>query len=506
MISKKSGHIFERSLVLKYVEEEGKCPITGAEMSREDLVEINTHGATKPRVSTTSSVPGLLATFQNEWDALMLETFHLKKNLNTVRKELSQSLYQYDAACRVIARLVKERDEARRALSQMGGSSATSSSSTNNNNSNDAMDVDEEKKSNNDAVEGGLPQNVLSDIENVSSKLSKGRKKRPKPSTLPKKDVMKTFVRISKSKIRSAKSNCLDLHTDENLIVLGDRSGSIRLFDKKTNKALGTMKGHKKAVTTVSFDRVTKDRDVFYSTSEDATVRMWTRSSAKKYDTVAELSDLHTDTVTDLSIHPTGRYVATCSKDGSWAFHEVVSKNDKEFEFQTHLHIKGNGDVITALQFHPDGALVAIGTESGRLDVYQLKSVPVAKPAVSLNLDGPVTSLSFSENGYFLACGQTSSVKLFDLRKPEASMTAHDEKLEDGETLSQVRFDISGTYLAVATSNGVTTRHAKSWKLLAKFDDERSGKSGVSGVVFASDSTFVVSCGVNGELAVSSST
>ena len=139
--------------------------------------------------------------------------------------------------------------------------------------------------------------------------------------------------------------------------------------------------------------------------------------------------------------------------------------------------------------------------------MYQLKTVDTkntAKPAVSIHMDGPVTSLSFSENGYFLACGDQNSVKLLDLRKPEASMIAHQEKLEDGETLSQVRFDVSGTYLAVATSSGVTTRHAKSWKHLATFDNERSGKSGVSGAVFASDSTFVVSCGLNGEVAVSS--
>ena len=72
--------------------------------------------AVKPRAINATSIPGLLTTFQNEWDALMLESFTVKKQLGDVRQELSQALYQHDAACRVIARLLKERDEARNAL------------------------------------------------------------------------------------------------------------------------------------------------------------------------------------------------------------------------------------------------------------------------------------------------------------------------------------------------------------------------------------------------------
>ena len=106
------------------MQENGKCPVSEEPLTTEDLLPVKTNKAVKPRPPTATSLPGLLNLMHNEWDALMLETYQLRKTLDSSRQELSHALYQQDAACRVIARLVKERDEARTELAAVLASGA----------------------------------------------------------------------------------------------------------------------------------------------------------------------------------------------------------------------------------------------------------------------------------------------------------------------------------------------------------------------------------------------
>ena len=82
---------------------------------------------------------------------------------------LSTYRYQHDAACRVIARLVKERDEARGALSNAAAYATAATAAAG---------------SAGDAARPGITEDVLAVITNKAKLLNKSRKKRRAPDSL----------------------------------------------------------------------------------------------------------------------------------------------------------------------------------------------------------------------------------------------------------------------------------------------------------------------------------
>ena len=119
VLSPVSGHIFERRLIEKFLEENHTDPINGEPLDPSDLIEVKTSPLLRPRPPTATSIPAILKLLQDEWDACMLQTFSLRQHLHTTRQELSHVLYQHDAACRVIARITRENNELRETLASI---------------------------------------------------------------------------------------------------------------------------------------------------------------------------------------------------------------------------------------------------------------------------------------------------------------------------------------------------------------------------------------------------
>lgn len=122
VVSTKSGHVFEKSQIEKHLDQTGQCPVTGQDLSKDDLIEIKHKPLMNTKIASTNTIPVILQRIQNEYDSTVLELFHLKKRLQSVKEETNHSLFQHEASIIVINRLIKERDEALKELADLQSS------------------------------------------------------------------------------------------------------------------------------------------------------------------------------------------------------------------------------------------------------------------------------------------------------------------------------------------------------------------------------------------------
>jgi len=448
VVSKKSGQIFERRAIEKAIETTGTDPTTKEPLALDDLVPIRVNKVAKPPRSTTNtSIPGLLQTFQNEWDALMLESYNLKQQLDSVRQELSHTLYQHDAACRVIARLIKERDEARRALAEFR---ATGQVSATNGEGGESME----------GVENGITEDIKQRIKDTADALSKSRKKRSIPSSLATAEQIKEFVMKSTSSGLHQSTDpgisCVDVHPNEPIVVTGGVDHGVVVYNLDTKKTTHTFaREHTKQVNEVQFvapanpeDGTRRNPTLVLSCSKDKTAKVWKVGQEASLHTVK----VHSANVTGISLQATGGFFATASEDRTWGFHDLNSGN-------TLAQIQGE-TAFQSLRFHPDGMILGTGSSEGVVQIWDIKS---QKNVASFEgHKGKVVDISFSENGYYLAtAAEDNTVRLWDLRKTKNFQTI---TLDAGYGLNAIDWDWSGTYLAVSGADirvyvGKTANH-----------------------------------------------
>mmetsp|Transcript_7362 Transcript_7362/g.10849 ORF Transcript_7362/g.10849 Transcript_7362/m.10849 type:complete len:505 (+) Transcript_7362:61-1575(+) len=454
VVSTKSGHIYEKRIILKTLAENGgECPFTKVAMDPStDLVTIKTpltnnqdssnnqmtdedddttnFGNINARNLATTSIPGMLQQFQNEWDTLMVEQFTLKQHLDQVRSELAHALYQHDAACRVIARLLKEKEQLQ------------------------ANAVSHPDQMKDDVM--GMTKSIIQNMSQAAAKLYESRKKRRISSEIKSAAQVKELKHTSNHLLHgSAFPTSIAIRESDAapLSLTGGSDGRLSLFNLKQQVVTATLTGHRKSINAVGFH---PDMDILLSASNDNSARIWTSNENGEYASYYTLK--HQAPVTGLTVQVTGDYFVTSSSDNSWSF----------FDMGTGAKIisTSSNESLDSVQFHPDGLILGTGTGAGNLLLWDVKS---QSQVASLEAHkGSCHGLSFSENGYLVAtCGADQTVRVYDLRalkKRDGSESV--VSMTKNDVVNDVSFDNSGMYLAMSAGNVVDIYQTKQWNQL----------------------------------------
>ncbi|KAJ8917868.1 hypothetical protein NQ315_010781, partial [Exocentrus adspersus] len=473
VVSPSSGAIFEKRIIEKYIQENGVDPISGKELSVEDLIEIKTPPIVKPKPPNATSIPATLKLLQDEWDAVMLYSFTQRQQLQTARQELSHALYQHDAACRVISRLNKEVTAAREALATLKPQAGITTVPQ------PAVAAEAGGVANQPTEQAGMSTEVIQKLQEKATVLTQERKKRGRtvPEELTTQEQLRSFRTLaSLIGLHSASIPgilALDVHSsDTSKVLTGGNDKNATVFNKDTEQVVAILKGHTKKVTKVIYH---PDEDLVLTASPDATIRVWNVPTSQ----TTLLLRCHDGPVTGLSLHPTGDYVLSTSEDQHWAFSDIRTG-------RLLTKVTDNSNVpLTTAQLHPDGLIFGTGTGDSQVKIWDLKEQ--SNVANFTGHSGAITTISFSENGYYLAtAADDACVKLWDLRKLRNFRTL---QLDEGYQIKDLCFDQSGTYLAVAGSD-VRIYLCKQWQKIKVFNDHTATATGVR---FGKHARFIAS-------------
>ncbi|OQS04183.1 pre-mRNA-processing factor 19 [Thraustotheca clavata] len=461
VVNIKTGHVYEKRLIEEHIKTHGNvCPLSETPLTLEDLLPLKLSTLATdmaPPSKATSSIPSLLSALQTEYDAHALEMFQVKKHLQQTRQELSHALYQYDAACRVIARLNRE-------IEQLKERNQTPQVA--------------------DAVQDPWDA-VSAHVAARAKELAHYRKKERRVEEITK-NVAAMNSTATHTLHQSDKPGVLALDIKEHRIITGGNDKDAKIFNTQSGQIEATLSGHSKKVTDVLFH---PNADVAFTASADKTVKLWSAGSSERNYTLGHTFSGHEGSITSMSLHPTGSYLGTSSEDGAWGFFDLGTATLLK-------KVAAKASEMLALQFHPDGAIFATAQSDSTIRVWDVASAnEVAK------FEGhtkAVTALSFSENGYHLASGSADGlVKFWDLRKLKSVID-----LQQDAPVHAVNFEFNGSYLGVASNKAVTIYKEsgkKNWDIVKTFADHQGN---VTDVKLARGLEFIASTSLDRSLKI----
>ena len=349
--------------------------------------------AVPPRAPSSSSLPSLLTALQSEFDAVLLELYDARTALDATRRELSSALYQNDAAVRVVARVARERDEARAQLEEYlrngaGPAPPADGEAKRPLEGGDDGPAQATKRAKVDGGDGegggGIPPAVLARMSATWKSLSKGRRAVAKAKRTPEETSANEALLVkcagSEKKVNLGKSSskagvlCLAATADGSHVVSSHHDGTAVVYGAAEGKILGTLTGCSGEVTSLGV--VGLDGTLIVAAGgSDGFVRVYALPDGGGEASLIGSAEPG-GTVSGCSVHPASTAdgpIVACAA-GSEAVLYQASGGDNLAE----LARVDAGKGLTSGALHPDGMIYVAGTDGGEVLVFDLKSLAVA--------------------------------------------------------------------------------------------------------------------------------
>jgi WD40 repeat protein/serine/threonine protein kinase len=149
---------------------------------------------------------------------------------------------------------------------------------------------------------------------------------------------------------------------DGRLLASGGRDGTVQLADAVTGQRLHSFRGST-FFTNVAFGPDSRILAAV-SAAPDTALRIWNLETKTECTLVG-----HTEHIFGLAIHPGGKWVATCSLDGTVRLWDATPPGSQRALFPFH----GAGDPMCAA-FSPEGRYLAIGLSNGMIAIMRIPS------------------------------------------------------------------------------------------------------------------------------------
>ncbi|GKY91463.1 hypothetical protein MPSEU_000118600 [Mayamaea pseudoterrestris] len=530
MVVTPSGHVCtKRLLVAKLRENGGVDPFNERTLHEDDLIPLATSSSSSsnksiippPRPTASTSYTHMLELLQTEYDAVVLELFDTRQALQSTRQELSQSLYQHDAAMRVIARLLKEKDLYKSQLMELQVSGVATSEqvqqqeslatkrhheeetaaaaleqpSAKKQKTGSAKDDDADASAIDQAqlpLDGNIPDSDLTQMVTAWQGLHQGRKAIQKIAAAAAPSVEQLNSLAKDVTVAMHKTSCKQMTA----MTVASASGTAHIVTAGADKQVLCYDAASKAVvwsipktqasylsyqpsSSSSNTGAEQERPSVLATGHGKLLSFYNISSSGDVSNPVVATTL--ESIVSVQLHPDKNHVMVGTLHVLLLYRiQTAAANDDEQDDASLVHVSSfgqeeDGFEMTCGCLHPDGLIYICGTSDGNLQIWDLKNKCLGGTLVAANSSdssSSVTHVGISENGYHIASTNASGVvTVWDLRKQAIVATLNDQDEADRlESVSSTSFDPSGKYLAYGGSTGLRVCMVKEWKIKASYE------------------------------------